>query len=293
MSKINVGILGSGNIGTDLLIKILRSKKLNCTIFAGRNLSSPGMHLAKKLGVNVTDKGIDAIVNCQDPCRIIFDATSAAAHKLNYPKLQKLGAFIIDMTPANMGELCVPSLSTNYLKNCNYINMITCGGQTAIPLAKAITNSFTVLPKYVETISTISSLSAGPGTRSSLDEYISTTELGLKTFTNVQKAKALINLNPANPPITMQTTLMISCEAPNMTLINKNVNDCIESIKSYVPGFQLIVPPVYDENRKCLITGVKVEGLGDYLPKYAGNLDIINCAALRVAENVSNRLNRI
>jgi acetaldehyde dehydrogenase (acetylating) len=290
MKKVQVGILGSGNIGTDLLMKIQRSETLNCDMFSGRSLISPGMKLAQNLGVNVSDRGVEAFTDGRNSCSIIVDATSAGAHKSHYQKLKKLGVFIINMTPANIGKLSVPSLDVSTFAYCDTVNMVTCGGQAAIPLASAIANSFFDLPEYIETISTISSLSAGPGTRNSLDEYISTTERGMKLFTKVKRVKALININPAHPPITMQTTVMVKCENPEMKLVHQNVNDCIEKIKSYVPGYHLTLPPVYDKNRMCLVVGVRVEGLGDYLPKYAGNLDIITCAALRVAENFAETI---
>lgn len=286
MSQVNVGILGTGNIGTDLLVKVLRSDKLNCVIFSGRNLSSIGSEFGRGLGVNISDRGVEAFFEPLVSCDVIFDATSASAHVKNYPRLKTLGGFVIDMTPAHIGEFCVPALGVNNHKRHKNVNMVTCGGQAAIPLAKSIISSLDKIPDYVETISTIASLSAGPGTRSSLDEYILATELGLKKFTNVKKAKALINLNPAHPPITMQTTVMISCEHPNMNTVTKNVEKCIANMQTYVPKYCLSVPPVYDKNRQCLIAGVRVEGRGDYLETYAGNLDIINCAAIRVAEQL-------
>lgn len=290
MQKINVGILGTGNIGTDLLFKIQRSNTLNCSLFSGRNLSSKGIKIANKLGVNVSDQGIEAFFNELTPCEIIFDATSAASHLKNHKKLKELDALLIDMTPAQLGDFCIPVLGNRYYKKGQEVNMVTCGGQASIPLIKAITDSLDEAPEYAETISTIASLSAGPGTRGSLDEYISTTQLGIERFTGIKEAKALINLNPAVPPVTMNTTVMIKCDPPNMVKVSAAVENCIVKMQAYVPNYNLSLKPVYDANRRCIIAGVRVEGRGDYLPKYAGNLDIINCAAIYVAEQLAEKI---
>ena len=287
MRPINVGILGTGNIGTDLLLKVQKSKKLQCTLFSGRNFFSKGMKIGKKLGVEVSDEGLDAFFRVSAPFDVIFDATSASAHSKNYKQLKKLGALLIDMTPAKIGEFCVPALGLDIYERGQSLNMVTCGGQASIPLIKSVTDALDSVPDYTETISTIASLSAGPGTRNSLDEYIQATQLGIKQFTGVKEAKALINLNPASPPITMQTTVMIKCEAPNMINVIKKVEECVTLMQNYVPLYNLAVPPVYDVNRECVVVSVRVEGNGDYLPKYAGNLDIINCAAIYVAERLA------
>lgn len=287
MRPINVGILGTGNIGTDLLLKIKKSPTLKCTLFSGRSLFSKGAQIGKKLGVAVSDEGVDAFFHALAPFDVIFDATSASAHLKNHGRLEKLNALLIDLTPAKIGDFCIPALGVDYYERGKTVNMVTCGGQASIPLIKYITDALGVVPEYAETISTIASLSAGPGTRNSLDEYIQATQLAIKQFTGAKEAKALINLNPASPPLTMQTTVMIKCAAPNMISVANNVERCIEIMQSYVPNYNLAIPPVYDENRKCIIVGVKVEGNGDYLPKYAGNLDIITSAAIHIAERLA------
>jgi len=279
--KLRVGIIGTGNIGTDLLIKIQRSKYLNCTIFSGRNLSSSGMSKAASMGIRLSDEGIDIIVREPDLCDIVFDATSAKSHLVHAPVLKKLGKFVIDMTPAKIGTLCVPAVNLEEAVKSDNVNMITCGGQASTPLAYAISKVHSEI-EYIETVSTISSRSAGPATRINIDEYIETTEKGLRIFSRAKVAKAMLNLNPANPAIDMQTTVMAEIQKPDMNCIVVEVEQMVKKIQQYVPGYQMVVSPTYD-NGRVLVT-VRVQGLGDYLPKFAGNLDIINSAAIEVAE---------
>lgn len=284
--KIRVGIIGTGNIGTDLLIKIQRSQYLECSIFTGRNLASPGMHVAASMGIRLSDQGIDTIVNEPNLCDIIFDATSAKSHLNHAPILDKLGKFVIDMTPAKIGTLCVPAVNLNEAVKSRNVNMITCGGQASIPIAYAISKVHPEI-EYIETVSTISSRSAGPATRINIDEYIETTEKGLRIFSGAKEAKAMLNLNPANPAIDMQTTVMAEIENPNLKQISIEVEKIAQQIQRYVPGYHIVVLPTYDNHR--LLVTVRVQGLGDYLPKFAGNLDIINCAAVEVAEHFAQK----
>ncbi len=288
MKKIKVGIIGTGNIGTDLLIKIQRSKYIECTIFAGRNLSSAGMIKATSMGIKISDRGIDAIIDNPNICDIVFDATSASSHIVHAPILKDLNKFVIDMTPAKIGTLCVPAVNLDEAIKSDNVNMITCGGQAAIPIAYTISKTLPNL-KYIETISTISSRSAGPATRINIDEYIDATEKGLKLFCEIDETKAMINLNPAKPAIDMQTTVITEVENPDIKKITHEINLIVKTIQQYVPGYELIVPPTYDMGK--LLTTVRVQGLGDYLPKFAGNLDIINSAAIIVAEKYA--LNKI
>lgn len=283
IKKIKVGVLGTGNIGTDLLMKIMRSEYLDCVMFSGRNFSSPGMSKASSLGVKVSDEGIAAFDKEERICDVVFDATSATAHLENSKIFAKHGIFVIDMTPAKLGEMCVPEIDVEKIMEEMNVNMITCGGQASIPIAHAISLSVGKI-EYIETVSTISSKSAGPATRDNIDEYIDATEKGLIKYTGAISAKAMININPASPPINMQTTVMVKLSKPDMQIITKNVHETVASISKYVPGYSLVLAPVYDETTQRLIVTVKVQGVGDYLPKYAGNLDIINCAAIRVAE---------
>lgn len=279
--KMRVAILGSGNIGTDLLVKVLRSPHLECALFIGRNLSSPGMAKASALGVPISDQSIDAIVRNPDCCELVFDATSAIDHKRHWPLLEKLGKRVIDLTPAKLGVMCIPAVNLAEALECSNVNMISCGGQTSIPLAHVVGKTQGQVD-YIEVVSSIASRSAGPATRINLDEYIETTELGLRTFSGCARTKVILNLNPAQPCIDMQTTISAQVSRPDLELLVPAVQAMVATIQQYVPGYQLLVPPTLETNR--IVMMVKVQGLGDYMPRYAGNLDIINCAALATAE---------
>ncbi|MDB5136334.1 MAG: Acetaldehyde dehydrogenase [Mucilaginibacter sp.] len=287
MSVLKVAILGSGNIGTDLLIKIQRSEYLECTLFIGRNLSSKGVAKAISLGIKVSNEGINAIIKDPDCCTLVFDATSAKDAIDHWAILEKAGKTVVNMTPAKIGDLCIPALNLNYAVDQKYFNMVTCGGQAAIPIANAIGQMYPNM-EYIEVVSSISSYSAGPATRLNLDEYIETTEAGLRTFSGAKKAKAILILNPAVPCIDMQTTIFARVKDPDMEALTLAINDMVKMIRSYVPGYQLLFSPIY-QNGHVLIM-IKVQGNGDYLPKYAGNLDIINCAAIAVAEKCAKNV---
>jgi acetaldehyde dehydrogenase len=286
MNKMKVAILGSGNIGTDLLIKVQRSEYLTCSLFIGRNLSSPGMAKAISMGVRVSDESIQAIEKNPDCCDLVFDATSAKDAAYHWEKLEKLGKIVVDMTPAKLGGLCIPSVNLSESTILQNVNMITCGGQASIPIAYLIGKTHEDID-YIEVVSSIASRSAGPATRLNLDEYVETTELGLKLFSHAKKTKAILNLNPAQPCIDMQTTIFAKVKNPNMEALKAEVTKMIAAIKKYVPGYELLVPPIYENGR--IVVMIKVQGLGDYLPKYAGNLDIINCAAIAVAEEYAKQ----
>jgi len=273
--------LGSGLIGTDLLIKIIRSEYLQCTSFIGRNANSSRMAKAISLGIPVSDKGINEIIDNPGLCDFVFDATSAHAHKDHAPILEKMGKIAIDLTPARIGEMCVPAVNMSKCLELKNVNMVTCGGQASIPLAYAISKAHSHV-EYIEVISTIASRSAGPATRANLDEYIETTELGLKQFTGADRTKAILVVNPAQPCIDMQTTVCALVGKPNIEKTKIEINNMIKTIQTYVPGYQLVVEPTIEDNR--IIVMIRVRGRGDYLPSYAGNLDIINCAAIAMAE---------
>lgn len=290
MQKLKVCILGTGNIGTDLLIKINRSDYLECTLFAGRNLKSKGMSIALNLNIPLSDKGINAIIDNPDCCDLVFDATSAVSHFEHAPIFKKLNKIAIDMTPAKIGELMIPAVNIDDAVNHTNLNMITCGGQASIPMAYAI-SQVTKNIDYIEVVSTISSKSAGPGTRINVDEYIETTEKALAKFTSCDNVKAILNLNPAVPSIDMHTTIYVKVENPDLKAIQISVNQMLEKLKAYVPEYDIILGPEYDNG--VIVLTVRVRGLGDYLPKYAGNLDIINCAAIAIAEEFAKHMNNV
>lgn len=279
--KLKIAIIGSGNIGTDLLIKVLRSPYLECGAFIGRNLASSGMTKALSLGVPVSADGINFIVDNPHCCDIVFDATSAKSHFEHAPILRKLNKRVIDMTPAKIGLMSVPSVNLSDSLNEYNVNMVTCGGQASIPVAYAIGQTQEEVD-YIEVVSSIASRSAGPATRQNLDEYIKTTEDGLKEFSGAKRTKAILNLNPAEPCVDMQTTIFAKVSNPDIPKLNERLSKLVENVRKYVPGYEIILGPIVDNSR--IVVMVRVRGLGDYLPAYAGNLDIINCAAIAMAE---------
>ena len=284
--NLKIAIIGTGNIGTDLMVKVMRTPGMTCTLFAGRNFNSAGMKRANALGVPISDRGIEAIVNDPAICDVVFDCTSAHAHIEHWAVLNKLGKIVIDMTPAKLGELCVPAINAQecVASGARNVNMVTCGGQASIPIAYAISQVHSNID-YIEVASSIASRSAGPATRQNLDEYIETTQDALQDLTGAKQTKAILILNPASPPIDMQTTIYAKIDNPDLPAIQAAVDAMVEKIKQYVPGYKLILPPTIQDNK--IVTTIKVVGAGDYLPQYAGNLDIINCAAIAMAELIA------
>ena len=284
MGKIKVGIIGPGNIGTDLMYKVMKSKNLQMHMMAGI-VESEGIKRAAGLGFITSIQGVDAIAADPD-VKIVFDATSARAHLHNAPILKAAGKIVIDMTPAAVGPYVVPCVNLDQLAHVDNFNMVTCGGQATIPIAYAINRAAD--SEYTEIVACISSKSAGPGTRSNIDEFTQTTKKALEKIGGADKAKALIVLNPADPPIMMTNTIYSIVKNPDEKKIIESVDDIVKQIQAYVPGYKLRVPPVIDGNKVTVI--IQVEGAGDFLPKYAGNLDIINQAAVAVAEKVAANL---
>ncbi len=287
--KLAVAILGSGNIGTDLLVKVLRSEYLTCGAFIGRNPNSIGMQTARRLGATVSPDSLSYIEAHPDCCDLVFDATTANDHFAHAPVLKRLGKLVIDLTPAKVGGMCVPAVNMAECVTQDNVNMVTCGGQASIPIAYLIGQTQQDVD-YIEVVSSIASRSAGPGTRVNLDEYIHTTENGLRIFSGARRTKAILNLNPAQPCIDMQTTVMAKVGRANVDALAAALIPMVKTIQGYVPGYEVILGPLMENSR--IITTVRVRGLGDYLPAYAGNLDIINCAALAMAEKFAqNRRN--
>ncbi len=288
--ELKVAILGGGLIGTDLLIKIIRSSTLKCTGFISRSINSARMSKAIRLGIPISDKGIKTIEENPDMCDLVFDATSASAHLIHAPILAKLGKTVIDLTPSKIGKICVPAVNMDECLKSNNVNMITCGGQATIPLAYVIAKTHNFEVDYLEVVSTISSRSAGPATRSNLDEYIDTTENGLLYFSKAKRTKAILVLNPAEPCINMQNTICAIVKNPNLPELKNQIERMVALLQSYVPGYELVVAPTIEDNR--IIMMIRVKGLGDFLPSYAGNLDIINCAAIAMAEKYAMGKNK-
>ena len=287
MEKIKAAIIGSGNIGTDLMYKLERSDLIELTAVIGIEHESDGLKRAKERGYQAYATGIQAIIDNPELADIVFDATSAKAHIYHAEILKKLGKLAIDLTPAAIGPFFSPAVSSGTdSKKLDNVNMITCGGQATIPIVNAINKVADVT--YGEIVATISSLSAGPGTRANIDEFTLTTRRGIEDVGGADKGKALIILNPADPPILMRDT--IYCEVKNMDeeAISTSIAEMVEKVKEYVPGYRLKQPPLFDGN--IVTVFVEVEGAGDYFPAYAGNLDIMTAAATRVAEDFARTM---
>ena len=286
--KIRCAIIGPGNIGMNLLMKIKRSKLLECSLFVGRNPDSKNLAAAAQMGYNVSYDSLQALIQQESSFDILFDATSADSHRITAEMMKKLNKYTIDLTPSKIGKLCVPSLNWEECVEEDNINMVTCGGQSMVPLAYAIKSVCDDI-SYIETVSTISSASAGIGTRENIDDYIQTTQMALRKFTGVNNTKTMIVLNPAEPPIIMRNTLYVRGENIDMEKVSGAVYDMEKNIQGYVPGYKIIVPPTLMEN-DIVAVSAQVEGSGDFLPEYAGNLDIITCAAIEMGEKYAMRL---
>ncbi len=282
--RLRVGIIGTGNIGTDLMLKVRRSPLLDCTLFAGRNLDSPGMRKASALGVPVSDGRIEAIAEHSGRFDLIFDATSAQDATRHWAILSELGLPVIDLTPAKLGKLCIPALNLAECIGEPNLCMVTCGGQAAVPLAHCIVATQPGI-EYIEIVSTSASRSVGPATRVNVDEYLGTTEAAVGRFCHVGRAKSILVVNPSNPPIMMQNTVFAKADEVDLPALRTAVDAMVARIQAYVPGYRLVVPPVH-ENGRIAVT-VQVAGAGDHLPEYAGNLDIITCAAVAAAEETA------
>ena len=284
-NKINAALIGSGNIGTDLMMKALRSAEINPVWMVGIDPASEGIARARSMGLKTTTEGVDGLLPhlAADDIRIAFDATSAYVHHENARKLREAGVVTIDLTPAAIGPFCVPpvNLAAHAGRREMNVNMVTCGGQATIPMVAAVSRVQPVA--YAEIVATVSSRSAGPGTRKNIDEFTRTTAQGIEQVGGARKGKAIIILNPAEPPLIMRDTVHCLTETePDQAAITASVHRMIEEVQRYVPGYTLKNGPVFDGKRVSIY--LEVEGLGDYLPKYAGNLDIMTAAALRTAE---------
>ena len=310
MTKTKVAIIGSGNIGTDLMIKIMRlSQTLEMGAFVGIDPQSDGLKRAARLGVPITADGVDGLVNMPEfaDIRIVFDATSAKAHEYNDALLRRHGKRVIDLTPAAIGPYTIPPVNGDANLDAENVNMVTCGGQATIPIVAAVNRVAKV--HYGEIVASISSKSAGPGTRANIDEFTETTSQAIVDVGGATRGKAIIILNPAEPPLIMRDTVYCLCDDGDRDAIRRSIEAMVAEVQGYVPGYRLKQAVQFEaigDNRplripemagtgKTEFTGLKVtvflevEGAAHYLPAYAGNLDIMTSAALRTAEKIALR----
>ncbi len=308
MQKMNVAIIGSGNIGTDLMIKVLRnSQYLTMKAMVGIDPNSDGLARASRMGVATTHEGVDGLINMPEfkDIDIVFDATSASAHVKNDAALRKVKPNIkcIDLTPAAIGPYCVPVVNLEQNLDQPNVNMVTCGGQATIPIVAAVSQVAKV--HYAEIVASISSKSAGPGTRANIDEFTETTSKAIEIVGGANKGKAIIVLNPAEPPLMMRDTVHVLCDAKDQETVQASIEEMVSAVKSYVPGYRMKQEVQFErisDEIPCFIPGygsfsglkasvfIEVEGAAHYLPSYAGNLDIMTCAALATAERMAKSL---
>ncbi|MGU7839249.1 acetaldehyde dehydrogenase (acetylating) [Burkholderia sp. AW33-5] len=291
MKKIKCALIGPGNIGTDLLYKLRRSTVLEPVWMVGVDPASDGLARAREFGLKTTDQGVDGLLPhvAADDIRIAFDATSAYVHRDNSDKLTALGVKMIDLTPAAIGPYCVPPVNLDaHLDSAQMnVNMVTCGGQATIPMVYAVSRVQPVA--YGEIVATVSSRSVGPGTRKNIDEFTRTTSGAIEQVGGARKGKAIIVINPAEPPLIMRDTIHCLTDGPpDVDAITASVHAMVKEVQRYVPGYTLKNGPVFDGNRVSVF--MEVEGLGDYLPKYAGNLDIMTAAAAATAERFAEQM---
>jgi acetaldehyde dehydrogenase len=276
-----VAIVGSGNIGTDLLEKLRNSPTLEVTSMVGVDPASAGLARAESYGIATSAEGVRWLLAQRPLPLIVFEATSARVHAENAPLYEKAGIMAIDLTPAAVGPFVVPAVNGDLALNCINVNMVTCGGQATVPLVHAVSREAHV--GYAEIVATIASNSAGPGTRQNIDEFTQTTARAIERVGGADAGKAIIILNPAKPPMIMRDTIICSLESDaDHDRIRNSVLDMVATVQGYVPGYRLIDEPQFDVDRVTIF--IEVEGAGDYLPTYAGNLDIMTAAALRVGE---------
>jgi acetaldehyde/propanal dehydrogenase len=285
MGKIRAAIVGSGNIGSDLLYKARRSTLVDPVWMVGIDAGSEGLGRARDLGLQTTAEGIDGLVPhlVRDGIRLAFDATSAHAHHENARKLMDAGVVVVDLTPAAIGPYCVPpvNLHEHVGSRALNVNLVSCGGQATIPMVAAVSRVQPVA--YGEIVATVASRSVGPGTRQNIDEFTRTTASGVEKVGGAKRGKAIIIINPADPPLIMRDTIhCLTEDEPERDRITASVQAMVDEVKRYVPGYRLKHGPVFDGKRVSVF--LEVAGLGDYLPKYAGNLDIMTAAALRTGE---------
>jgi acetaldehyde dehydrogenase len=291
-SKASVAIVGSGNISTDLMYKLLRSKWLEPRWMVGIDPASEGLRRARDLGLETTHEGVDSLLAQAEKPDLLFEATSAYVHRAAAPRYAEAGIRAIDLTPAAVGPPVIPPVNLREHLDAPNVNMITCGGQATIPIVYAVSRVVDV--PYAEIVASVASVSAGPGTRANIDEFTKTTARGVETMGGAKRGKAIIILNPADPPLIMRDTIFCAIpEDADTDAIAKSIHDVVAEVQTYVPGYTLLNEPQFDPpsmnsgGRAVVTTFVEVEGAGDYLPPYAGNLDIMTAAATKVGEEIA------
>jgi len=282
---VKAAIVGSGNIGTDLLYKLLRSPVLEPRWMVGIDPASEGLRRAASLGLEVSVDGAEWLLRQDELPDIVFEATSAAVHRANAPRYAEAGIRAIDLTPAAIGPYVVPPVNLGEHRDAPNLNLITCGGQATIPMVHAVSRVVPV--EYAEIVASVASVSAGPGTRANIDEFTRTTSRGIEEIGGAGRGKAIIVLNPADPPMIMRDTIFCAIpEDADTDAITGSIARMETDIRSYVPGFRLLREPQFDAGRVAIF--VEIEGAGDFLPAYAGNLDIMTAAATKVGEEIAH-----
>lgn len=286
-SKLNVGIIGSGKVGTDLLIKILRSRYLHCDLFVGRNARSDGLQKAKSLGVNTSDQSLEAFERHNRRLDLVFDATSAAYHKQHALYFQENGIKAIDLTPAKVGRFCVPSIDSEVINSEQNINMVTCGGQASIPVVHTLSR---VYPKIhnLEVRSQLAADSVGPGTLENIDEYYSSTASAISAYSCIQNVSVDLQVEESRWKPDMLTIIRAYTDDSDIEKLYEPLQSRLTEVRQYVPGYNIVGTPRYHNGAIEIM--ISVRGQGDWIPAHAGNLDIINCAALAIAEHYAESL---
>jgi acetaldehyde dehydrogenase len=296
MQKVTAAIVGSGNIGTDLMYKLLRSQEIEPRYMVGVDPDSKGLALATSRGLEASHEGVDWLLGREEPPQLVFEATSAYVHRANAPRYLDAGIRAVDLTPAAVGPFVIPPVNLVEHLNEPNVNMVTCGGQATIPMVHAVARVVDV--DYAEIVATVASVSAGPGTRQNIDEFTRTTSRGVEVLGGAKRGKAIIILNPAEPPVVMRDTIF--CSLPpdaDLEKVEGSIKQMVEAVQVYVPGYRLRSEPQFDavsDGRGGTVSRVavfvEVEGAGDFLPPYAGNLDIMTAAAAKVGSEIARHM---
>jgi acetaldehyde dehydrogenase len=297
MTKLTAAIVGPGNIGTDLMYKLLRSDAIEPRWMIGVDPDSPGLGRARDKGLTASHEGVDWLLKQDELPDLVFEATSAYIHREYAPRYAEAGIRAVDLTPAAVGPAVIPAVNGDEHAGADNVNMITCGGQATIPMVAAVSRATPV--SYAEIVASVASLSAGPGTRQNIDEFTRTTASGVSTIGGADNGKAIIILNPAEPPMIMRDTIFCAVGPEvyeeGQDAVSESVHRMVEAVQDYVPGYRLLQDPQFDppthatRGQTKVSVFIEVEGAGDFLPAYSGNLDIMTAAATRAGEGMARR----